>query len=338
MVDLERVQTRMRALQFAEPGDPLTVLRLADVPTPKPGPGQVRVRVTHRPINPSDLYCVQGIYPVRPELPGSPGFEGFGVIDAVGDGVTSVNKGQRVFQATGNPGTWAEYVIAPAEGVVPIPDAINDQVGAQVLANPMTAWAILNDELTLERGDWILQTAAASALGHLIIQLARHRGIRTINVVRRREHVSRLREVGADEVICTADESIAGRVREITRGAGVRAAIDAVGGPGGAEIEGVLADGGTMLPIGLLSGQPLGPLDAGAMIFRGTTVRGFWLITWFQTRTPEQLNRAFGEVIRLLANGTLSPPVEAEYDLADFRRAIEHAQRPGRHGKVLLRG
>src|SRR5262245_57998762 len=118
----------MRALQFSELGDPLSVLRLADVPTPEPGPGQVRVRLTHRPINPSDLYCVQGIYPVRPELPGSPGFEGFGVIDALGDGVTNLSKGQRVFQATGMPGTWVEFVTAPASGVIAVPDAISDQV------------------------------------------------------------------------------------------------------------------------------------------------------------------------------------------------------------------
>jgi NADPH:quinone reductase-like Zn-dependent oxidoreductase len=328
----------MRALRFAEAGDPLAVLRLEQVATPEPGPGEVRVRITHRPINPSDLYCVQGIYPVQPTLPGSPGFEGAGTVDAIGPGVAGIERGQRVFSATGAPGTWAECVIAPATGVIPLPDAISDQVGAQVLANPMTAWALLTDELSLSPGDWILQTAAASALGHLVIQLAKHRGIRTINVVRRREHVRLLQRAGADAVICTADERLVERVGEITGGAGVRGAIDSVGGPGAAEVAACLGPGGTMLPIGLLSGAPLGPLDAAAMIFKGTTVRGYWLITWFQTRTPEQLQAAFGAVIELLAQGILAPPVEAEYDLANFRDAIEHAQRPGRSGKVLLTG
>jgi len=328
----------MRALRFAEVGDPLAVLRLENVPTPEPGPGQVRVRITHRPINPSDLYCVQGTYPVRPELPGSPGFEGFGVIDALGEGVVGLAVGQRVIPATGTPGTWAEFVVAPAAGVIPIPDAISDQVGAQVLANPMTAWVMLTEALSLSHDDWILQTAAASTLGHLVIQLARHLGMRTINVVRRREHVRQLQAAGANAVICTADERLVDRVREITDGSGVRAAIDAVGGPEGADVAACLANGGTMLSVGLLAGAPLGPLDAAQLIFRGTTIRGFWIIPWFQSRTPEQLQTAFGAVITLLANGTLAPPVEAEYDLADFRGAIEHAQRPGRRGKVLLRG
>lgn len=328
----------MRALRFAEHGDPLAVLHLDDVQTPEPAPGEVRVRMTHRPINPSDLYCVQGIYPVQPALPGSPGFEGAGVVDATGPGVTGIRVGQRVFSATGAPGTWAEYVTAPASGVFPLPDGISDQVGAQVLANPMTAWALLTDELTLTRGDWILQTAAASALGHLVMQLAKHRGVRTIGVVRRAEHARQLRDAGADAVINTADERVVDRVREITGGAGVRGAIDAVGGPGAADVAACLAPGGTMIPIGLLSGAPLGPLDAAEMIFKGTTVRGFWLITWFQTRTPEQLHAAFSEVTALLAEGVLAPPVEAEYDLADFRDAIRHAQRPGRRGKVILSG
>src|SRR3954463_3858297 len=113
--------TAMRALRFKKCGDPLEVLTLEDVASPVPGPGEVRVRITHRPINPSDLYCVQGVYPVRPELPGSPGFEGVGAIDAIGAGVSGLTVGQRAISATGMPGTWAEHLIAPAEGVVPIP-------------------------------------------------------------------------------------------------------------------------------------------------------------------------------------------------------------------------
>lgn len=328
----------MRALRFATVGEPLEVLGLEEVGTPEPGPGQVRLRMTHRPINPSDLYCVQGIYPIIPELPGSPGFEGVGSIDSLGEGVTQFSRGQRAIPATGMPGTWAEYLIVPAEGIVPIPDAISDPVAAQALANPVTAWALLSDELQLAQGDWVLQTAASSTLGRLVIQLAKHRGLRTVNLVRRRAHVEELRALGADVVICTEDEPILQRVREVTGGSGVRAVIDAVGGPQGAELAGCLADRGTMIAMGLLGGAPLGPLDTADMIFRGTTIRGFWLIAWFETRARETIGRALGEVLSLLADGTLDPPVEAEYDLSDFRTAIEHSQRQGRRGKVLLRG
>ena len=328
----------MRAIRFAEHGDPLSVLRLEDVPTPEPGPGEVRLRITHRPVHPADLYCIQGSYPVRPELPGSPGLEGFGVVDAVGPGVKNVAPGQRAVPATGAPGTWVEFMIVPAEGVLPVPDAISDQVGAQIFANPMTAWAMITDELDLNPGDWVVQTAAGSTLGQITVQLARHMGMRTINVVRRREHVLMLRNAGADAVICTADESVVERVRDITNGAGVRGAIDAVGGTLGAEIAACLSPGGTMLMMGLLSRAPLGALDAAHMIFQGTTVRGFWIVTWLQKQSPESLNKAFGQVLGLLANGTIAPPIEAEYDLAEFRKAIEHVQRSGKSGKVLLRG
>lgn len=303
---------------------------------PTPGPGEVRLRMTHRPINPSDLYCVQGRYPVRPALPGSPGFEGIGVIDALGDGVSGFAPGQRVVTASGAPGTWAESLIAPAGGLIPIPDAITNQAGAQLVANPMSAWALLTSVLTLSPGDWILQTAAASTLGHLIIQLARHRGIRTINVVRRPDHVRALQDARADATICTRDEHLIDRVRDITDGKGVLAAIDAVGGPESADLAACLGAGGTLLSIGLLSGAPLGPLDAAPMIFTGTTVRGFWLLSWMQSRTAEERHVAFGAVIALLAAGTLTPPVEAEYDLANYLAAIEHAHRSGRRGKVLL--
>ena len=328
----------MRALRFSKVGEPLDVLRLDEVTTPEPGPGQVRLRMTHRPINPSDLYCIQGTYPIRPELPGSPGFEGVGVIDAVGPGVTGLSRGQRAIPAAGLPGTWAEHLIVRADAVVPMPDALSDQIAAQTLANPMSAWAILNEELTLTEGDWILQTAAGSTLGRLVIQLARRRALRTVNVVRRRAQVQELLDLGADAVICTEDEALVDRVREITGGAGVHAAIDAVGGPQGAHVAKCLANGGTMLVMGLLGGAPLGPVDAPDMIFRGTSVRGFWLIAWFSTRPREVIGRAFGEVISLLATGVLAPAVEAEYDLADYREAIAHAQRPGRRGKILLRG
>ena len=328
----------MRALRFAKVGEPLEVLELVDVPTPEPGPGQVRLRMTHRPINPSDLYCIKGSYPIRPELPGSPGFEGVGVIDGLGPGVNGLTRGQRAIPATGMPGTWAEHLIAPAAAVVPMPEALNDQIAAQAIVNPMTAWAILTEELALTEGDWILQTAAGSTLGRLFIHLARRRALRTVNVVRRRAQVQELLDLGADAVICTEDESLVDRVRDITGGAGVRAAIDAVGGPQGAQVAKCLANGGTLLVMGLLSGAPLGPIDPADAIYRGTSVRGFWLITWLSTRSQEAIGRAFGEVISLLATGVFTPQVEAEYDLADFREAIAHAQRPGRRGKILLRG
>lgn len=328
----------MRALRFSKPGEPLDVLRLDEVPTPEPGRGEVRVRITHRPINPSDLLTIRGVYPIQPSLPGSPGLEGVGVIDAVGEGVTTLTRGQRVISIAGLPGTWAEQLVIPAERALPVPDAVSDQVAAQVLVNPVTAWAMLHDELALAEGDWLLQTAASSTLGHLVIQLARHRRIRTINVVRRRAQVQSLLDAGGDAVVCTEDEPLVERVRAITGGKGVRGAIDAVSGPQAGEVARCLAPGGIMLTMGVLGGATLGPIDAGDLLFKSATIRGFWLTNWFMKQTPESVGRALTEVLTLLATGVMKPAVEAEYDLADFRAAIAHAERPGRNGKVLLKG
>jgi NADPH2:quinone reductase len=294
--------------------------------------------MTHRPINPSDLLTIRGVYPVRPSLPGSPGLEGVGLIDGLGDGVTGIARGQRVISVAGTPGTWAEQLVLPAQRVLPVPDQVSDQVAAQTLVNPMTAWSMLTDELTLAEGDWILQTAAGSTLGRLIIQLAQRRRLRTVNVVRRRAQVQELLDLGADAVVCTEDEPLVERVRAITGGAGVRAAIEAVGGPAAGQVAACLGPGGTMLVMGVLDDRPLGPIDAADLLFKGATIRGFWLVNWFARQAPDAIGRAFGEVMTLLATGALQPPVEAEYDLADFRAALAHAERPGRRGKVLLRG
>ena len=328
----------MRALRFSDVGDPMQVLHLEDVPSPEPGPGEVRVRITHRPINPADLLTIQGYYPIRPSLPGSPGLEGVGVVDAVGANVTGVSIGQRVISVAGKPGTWAEQLVVPADRAVTIPDAMSDQAAAQTLVNPVTAWALLNDELSLSRNDWVLQTAAGSTLGRLIIQLAHWRGLRTINVVRRRSRARELLDLGGDAVVVTEDESLVDRVREITGGQGVSSAIDAVGGAEAADVTASLSPGGTMITMGGLSGAMLGPIGIGDLVFRGVSIRGFWLTRWTMTRPPATVARALGEVISMLTTDELRLPPATEYDLADFRTALSDAAQPGRTGKVLLRG
>ena len=328
----------MRAIRFSEFGPPARVLRLEDVPTPEPGLGEVRIRVTHRPINPSDLHLIAGTYGIRPTLPATPGLEGMGRVDALGDGVANLVVGERVIAMAGGPSTWAEHLIAPAARVVPVPDAVSDQAAAQFVVNPLTAWLLLTEELSVAPGDWLLQTAAGSTLGKLVLRLARHRGVRTIDVVRRRDQVQELLDLGADAVICTGDERVIDRVKEITGGKGIAGAIDSVGGPLAAQVARSLRRGGTLVVFGLLGGDPVMPLEIPDLLFKGATVRGFWLTSWFATRPPERIGSAIAEVMTLMAQGLMVPDVEAEYELADFANAIAHAERGGRRGKVMLKG
>lgn len=331
----------MRAIRFSEFGVPADVLRLEDVPLPAPGPGEVRLRMTHRPINPSDVLTVMGVYPIRSPLPFTPGLEGVGRVDATGSGVTALARGQRVVTLAGTPGTWAEYLVIPADRVLPVPDTLDDGVAAQLLVNPVTAYALLTDELPLAEGDWLLQTAASSALGRMIVELAHARGIRTVNVVRSRVHVDALLALGADAVVVSEEanaEALVERIMAHTGGQGVRAAVDAVGGALGGHVARCLAPGGTLLAIGLLGNDLVMPLASGELLFKGASVRGFWLPLWFARQTPASVGQALHAVVNALGEGRLHAPVAAEYDLADINVALREVERVGRAGKILLRG
>ncbi|MBV9929232.1 MAG: zinc-dependent alcohol dehydrogenase family protein [Acidobacteria bacterium] len=324
----------MQSVRFHEFGNPAEVLKVEEVQKPEPGAGQVLVRMRARPINPSDLLTVRGLYGSLPVPPATPGLEGMGEVAEVGEGVTTLRAGQRVIPL-GVAGTWAEFVVAPAERLIPVPDAVKDQTAAQFVVNPLTAWIMTVEELALEPGEWLLQTAAGSTLGRVVLQIAKQRGFKTINVVRRRGQGEELKALGADEVICTDEEDVPERVREITGKQGLRKAIDAVGGETGAAVARALGRGGVMLVYGLLSGQPI-PLDSGRMIFTSSTVRGFWLGDWMHTAPPERQQAVAGEMLRSMATGEIVPPVEAEYPLSEILAAAEHSERPGRSGKVLL--
>ena len=326
----------MRAIRFHQFGPPAEVLHLEELPDEAPGPGQVRLRLTHRSINPSDLLTVSGHYGRLPRLPATPGLEGVGRVEALGEGVAGWRAGDRVIPL-GAAGTWRESVIVNAAQLLPVPDAVGDETAAQFVVNPITAWVMLEQELALRPGDWLAQTAAGSTLGRLVIQLAQLRGYRTVNFVRRPEQAAELLAIGADAVFGTDEADVVERVRALTGGRGVAGALDAVGGETGALALRCLRSGGTLVVYGLLGGEPL-PLHNGEMLFRGLTVRGFWLTHWFQHTPPERVQPALLELMGLMAAGQLVPPVEAAYDLAGFRAAVAHAERPGRQGKVLLTG
>ena len=326
----------MQSVRFHEFGDPAEVLRVEDVPKPEPGAGQVLVRMRARPINPSDLLTVRGLYGSLPVPPATPGLEGVGEVAGLGEGVAHLRPGQRVIPL-GVAGTWQEFIVAPAAQLIPVPDPVGDRTAAQFVVNPLTAWIMTVEELDLQPDEWLLQTAAGSTLGRVVLQIARQHGFKTINVVRRREQAEELKALGADEVICSDGEDIPERVREITGKEGLKKAIDAVGGETGAAVVSALGRGGVMLVYGLLSGSPM-PIDGGRMIFTSATVRGFWLGEWIRSAPPERQQAVTAEMLRSMATQEIIPPVEAEYPLADILAAVEHSERPGRSGKVLLVG
>lgn len=323
----------MHLIQFEEFGSPIKVLRLIEKPDPKPGPNEIRIKMTYRTINPSDLYYISGEYGIKPKLPATPGFEGIGIIDKVGSNVKNFKIGQRVIPLDVS-GTWSEYIIAKPTMLLPVPEELKDQTAAQLLINSITAWIIITKELNLKKGDWLLQTAAGSTLGRIVLQIAKIRDIKTINFVRRRDQVQELLDLGADHVICTEDNDTIEQVMHITNG--VHAAMDAVGGKTGSLAASCLRVGGTLIVYGLLSGEKT-LINTSEIIFKESTIHGFWLNRWFRRTPPDQILSILNELMQLMIEGKIEPPVEAEYDLKDFKAAIKHALRQGRHGKVLLK-
>ncbi|MCI0378931.1 MAG: zinc-dependent alcohol dehydrogenase family protein, partial [Gemmataceae bacterium] len=259
----------MKAVVFERFGNPDEVLQVRDAPEPTPGKNQVRVRMRASPVNPSDLLVVRGQYGRLPSLPATPGFEGVGVIDALGGGLLKylrgLRPGRRVAVLNGPGGNWQEKVVVSARHVVPLPDDVADEQGASFFVNPATALVMTRRVLAVPKGGWLLQTAAASALGRMIIRLGKFDGFRTINLVRRREQADELRALGADEVLSTQADDVVSKVKAFTGGEGVRYAVDAVGADTGLTAVRCLGSGGRLLVYGTLAGQPI-PLDPRLLI------------------------------------------------------------------------
>ncbi len=326
----------MKAVVCEKWGDPAEVLQVRDVPTPEPGRGQVRVRMLVSPINPSDLLMVRGAYGRQPPLPATPGFEGVGVVEAGSGLLARLRMNRRVAVPNGDGGDWAEQVVVPARQVWPAPSALTDEQAATFFVNPASALVMTRYVLAVPPGAWLLQTAAGSALGRMVIRLGRQFGFRTINVVRRREQAEELTREGADAVVASGEESLAERVRALTDGAGAPYAIDAVGGPTGSEVAAALAPGGRMLVYGTLSEQPLS-LDPRTLMAGQKSVEGFWMSEWVKKQSVFTMIGLFRKLGKLIQSGVLATEVGATFPLNDVRAAVRQAAEPGRHGKVLLR-
>jgi NADPH:quinone reductase-like Zn-dependent oxidoreductase len=324
----------VRALIHHAFGDPRSELHLETIPDPVPGPGQVLVRMSASPIHNHDLLTVSGDYGFTPELPAASGTEATGVIEALGDSVTGLTIGQRV--TGGAFGVWAEKYVANAAGLVPVPDSLDDEAAAQLISMPASALALLNT-LNANQGDWIAQNAAGGAVGRLVAQFARSRGVNVLGLVRRSAGVDQLAGAGIRNIVATDTEDWRDRVVEVTGGAPIIAGVDSVGGPATGDMLGLVADGGRLV---LFGGMASWRMEAaiGDVIFRGVTIEGFWGAKVMPAMAPDERAALIGEVIQRAVAGDITLPVEEIFPLDRIADAVAAHHRPGRTGKVLLRG
>src|SRR5213595_761713 len=207
----------INAAVYETHGNPADVLRVESRPWPAPSSDEVLVQMRAAPINPADLNQIEGKYPVRPELPATPGFEGAGVVVELGAGMKGLTSGALVILPH-NLGTWREAVAVKASELVIVPPEIGPVHAAMLKINPMTAWRLLHGYVDLKSGDWLIQNAANSAAGRAVIQIARNLGYRTVNVVRREELIDELRGEGGDVVLIDS-ENLRNEVKAATSGA-----------------------------------------------------------------------------------------------------------------------
>lgn len=324
-----------KAVQFARTGPPSEVVEVVDLATDPVGENDVLLDVLAAPINPSHLLTLSGSYGVQPELPAVPGAEGLGQVVAVGASVTDLKPGDRVMIPPYS-GTWRQQVVVRAAEIPVTFAGEGDPVQlAMLMANPPTAHLLLTQFVDLRPGDWVIQNSANSAVGQYLMKLARIRGIQTLNVVRRAGLEDFVKDCGGDACLVDGDDLLE-RVAKVTGGAAVRLAADAVGGDATARLAACLADAGTVVNYGALSGKPC-QLPVGELIFRDIRLRGVWVTRWLRDgATPEQRRTVYEELGGYVLDGRLSATVEATYPLEKIKDAVAHAMQPGRSGKIVI--
>jgi trans-2-enoyl-CoA reductase len=323
----------INAAVYEKHGNPADVLRVETRPWPTSAADEAVVKMLAAPINPADLNQIEGKYPVRPELPATPGFEGAGTIIELGADVKGLTKGALVILPH-NIGTWRDAVAVKAEDLVVVPEGIDPVQAAMLKINPLTAWRLLHDYVDLQKGDWLIQNAANSATGRDVIQIARELGYKTVNVVRRPELINELRAQGGDVVLLGGDK-LRGEVKSATGGASVRLGLNSVGGDSALHLANCLAPGGTLVSFGAMSLQPL-KIPTGLFIFKDLRFRGIWINKWYDNATSSERMETFRPLFDMARRGLLKTKVEKAYPLSEVKAAVARAAQGQRSGKIIL--
>lgn len=324
----------MLRAQYEQRGPaPQDLIEAVEFEAPELQSGQVLLEVLAAPINPSDLLTITGEYGSLPPLPAVGGNEGVGRVAQLGPDVERPAVGEMVLLPLGC-GTWSTHVVADAARLMVLPRDGDPRQLAMLAINPPTASLLLSEFVDLQPGDWIIQNAANSGVAGYLTQLARIRGLRTVNVVRRESVVQAVRDSVADVVLVDGVD-LPKRVAEATHGASIGLGIDAVGGAATGRLAACLGDGATLVNYGAMSGSDCA-VSPRAFVFHDIRLRGFWLARWFQSAEPERQLKVFGELSRLIADGELTAKVHATFAVRDIKDAVAVAGAGERDGKVLI--
>jgi NADPH:quinone reductase len=320
----------MKAVRIHAFGGP-EVMQYEEVPTPTPGAGQVLVKLAASGLNFIDVYQRTGLYPN--DLPYGLGLEGSGTVAAVGAGVSGLREGDPVAY-TGVPGSYAEYVLAPADRLVRMPDGLDVKVGAAAMLQGMTAHYLAYTTYPLKAGDTCLIHAAAGGVGLILVQMAKECGARVIGTVSTEEKAALAREAGADEMILYTQQDFETAVKRLTDGKGVQVIYDSVAKDTFDKGLNCLAPLGYMVLYGQSSG-PIPPFDPAILNAKGSLfLTRPSLFHYIADRAS--LEKRAGDVLGWIASGALKLRMEHTFALSDVAQAHRSLEGRKTTGKVLL--
>jgi len=318
----------MKAIQVHQFGGP-EVLQLHEIPTPRPGPGQVLVRVHAAGVNPYDTYMRNGTYAIKPPLPYTPGSDAAGVIEAVGEGVTKVKVGARIYTARTVSGAYAEYALALESQVQPLPDKISFAQGAGVWVPYGTAFTALHHHAHARPGETLLIHGASGGVGTAAIQFARAMGMTVFGTAGTQKGLDLIRKEGAHQAFDHSKQGYTEEIMKATGGNGVDVILEMLANVNMSNDLKLLALNGRVIIIGNRGEININPRD---LMLRRATAKGFtlWAATEIETK---EIYAAIGAG---LENGTLRPIVGKELPLKDAPQAHVDVLAPGAHGKIVL--
>lgn len=325
----------MRALQLSAYDGDSASIQLVEKPVPILTDGQVVVRIAAAPVNPSDLMFLRGIYGIKKPLPVVPGFEGSGVVVAGTGIIGKALIGQRVACAApdNGDGTWAEYMCTAAERCFPLTKSINFETGATFIVNPLTAWALV-DIARKAQHQAVIQTAAASQLGQMIVRLGQRFKLPVINIVRRAEQVELLRALGAEYVLNSNLPAFDADLRSVATTLGATLAFEAIAGEMTGRVLTAMPNDSQVLVYGALS-EAACQIDPGAFIFERKRVAGFWLSDWMAQRNLIKTVGLGAEIQRLL-HTDLASTIQACLPLEAAAQGLQQYQNQMTGGKILF--
>jgi len=328
----------MHALYLTAPGNEADSIQRLEL-SHDLEPGKVRVRMLAAPINPSDLLHIAGNYGSVVNSPARIGFEGVGIVETATSFLGRLLIGRRVAVLARDGGTWATHCDVDFKSVIPVPSALSLEQAATFFINPATAYLVTRDVLRIPKQGTLIQSAGASAVGRMVIQLAKVNGFRTVNLVRRGEQVEELKGLGADHAIvvdesCSVEEietHIKSEVAELP----IRYVIDPVGGKVGTAMLQCLADGGQFVSYGSLADQSM-EVHPRLMMTRNLQMRGFWLGPYMQKKSLASKLMIVRKLASYHKQGHFDSQEYRSFPLDDYQNAMQFAANASGGTKALL--